>query len=205
MNADRTNQRAVSNSLVRCSPPALSNNGKKIAFTTYDNNFYYNLYIIDADGQNPKLLSKAKQYCGSPAWSPDDSRIVFVKNDNTVGGTSDIYSIKADGSDEIRLTSHQDNYSPQYSPDNKFLIYATSTNSWTGIYKMNMDGSDKQLLTPKNKSFGNPKISPNGNMISITSHDKNGSQICDEFKRQQFKTVDIYRVIPYLPRITTGG
>ncbi|MBL0355898.1 MAG: PD40 domain-containing protein [Chitinophagaceae bacterium] len=42
---------------------------------------------------------------------------------------------------------------------------------------MNIDGSNKYLLTPQNKSFGDPKISPSGNMISITSSDLNGSQI----------------------------
>jgi TolB protein len=177
MNADGTNQRAVSNNLVRCSPPVLSNNGTKVAFTTYDNNFYYNLYIIDIDGQNQKFLSKGKQFCGSPAWSADDSRIAFVKNDNNVGGTYDIYSIKVDGSNEIKLTSQNDNFSPQYLPDNNSIIFSSSNNTWTGIYKMNIDGSNKQLLTPQSKSFGDPKISPNGNMISITSNDWNGSQI----------------------------
>ena len=42
---------------------------------------------------------------------------------------------------------------------------------------MNIDGSNKHLLTPQNKSFGDPKVSPSGNMISITSNDWNGSQI----------------------------
>ena len=42
---------------------------------------------------------------------------------------------------------------------------------------MNADGSDKQLLTPQNKSFGNPVISPDGQKIAITSIDWNGSQI----------------------------
>lgn len=177
MNADGTNQRAISNSLVRCSPPILSNSGTKVAFTTYDNNFYYNLYIIDIDGQNQKLLSKGKQFCGSPAWSPDESRIAFVKNDNNVGGTNDIYSIKADGSNEIKLTSQNDNHSPQYFPDNNSIIFSSSNNTSTGIYKMNINGSNKQLLTPQGKPFGDPKISPNGNMISITLFDWNGSQI----------------------------
>lgn len=177
MNVDGTNQRAVSNSLVRCSPPILSNNGTKIAFTTYDNNYYNNLYIIDIDGQNQKLLSKAKQFCGSPVWSPDDNRITFVKNDNNVSGTYDIYSIKADGSNEIRLTNKNDNFSPQYFSDNTSIIFVSSNNNTTGIYKMNIDGGNKQLLTPQNKSFGDPKISPNGNKISITSNDWNGSQI----------------------------
>jgi Tol biopolymer transport system component len=177
MNTDGTNQRAVSNNPVRCSPPILSHNGKKIAFTTYDNNFDYNLYVIDIDGQHQQLLAKGRQFCGSPAWSPDDSRIAFVKNDNTTGGTYDIYAIHADGSNEVKLTNERDNFSPQYSPYNNAIIFSSSHGNWSGIYKMGTDGSNKQLLTPQHKSFGNPVFSPNGNMISITSGGANGSQI----------------------------
>ena len=177
MNADGTNQRAVSNDMVRCAPPIVSHNGKKVAFTTYDKDFHYNLYIIDKDGQNKTLLSSSKYYCGSPTWSPDDSRIAFVKNDKGDGETNDIFSIKEDGTDEVRLTIENSNYSPQYSPDNNSIIFSSYNNTWAGIYKMNIDGSNKKLLTPKDKSFGNPKISPNGKMIAITSNDWNGSQI----------------------------
>ena len=42
---------------------------------------------------------------------------------------------------------------------------------------MNVDGSNKQLLTPGSKSFGDPQISPNGKMISVISGDWNGSQV----------------------------
>jgi Tol biopolymer transport system component len=176
MNANGTNQRAVSNNLVSCSPPILSNSGTKVAFTTYDNNFNY-LYIIDINGQNQRLLSKGKQFCGSPAWSPDDNMIAFVKNDNNGAGTYDIYLIKADGSNETRLTNQNDNFSPRYFSDNNSIIFSSSNNSGSGIYKMNIDGSNKKLLTPQGKSFGDPKISPNGIMISVTSNDWNGSQI----------------------------
>jgi TolB protein len=177
MNADGTDQRVLSNNLVRCATPVLSHSGSKVAFTTCDSNFFYNLYIIDINGQNQKFLSKGKQFCGNPTWSPDDSRITFVKNDNNVGGTNDIYSIGVDGSNEIKLTNQNNNFSPQYFPNNNSIIFSCSNNTWTGIYKMNSDGSNKQLLTPQNKSFGDSKISPDGNMISITSIDWNGSQI----------------------------
>lgn len=177
MNADGTNQRAVSNNLVLCAAPVLSHSGAKVAFTTYDSSFFYNLYIIDINGQNQKFLSKGKQFCGSPTWSPDDSRITFVKNENNVGGTYDIYSIGVDGTNEIKLTTQNNNFSPQYFPNDNSIIFSSSNNTWTGIYKMNSDGSNKRLLTPQNKSFGDPKISPEGNMISITSNDWNGSQI----------------------------
>lgn len=177
MNADGTNQRLLSNSIVRCSPPILSHNGKKVAFTTYDSNYNYYLYIVDIDGQNQLVLSKGKQFCGSPAWTTDDSKIAFVKNDNNVGGTYDIYSINVDGTNETRLTNQNDNFSPQYSPDNNSIIFSSSNNDWEGIYRMNVDGSNNVLLTPQSKSFGSPKISSNGEMIAITSNDRNGSQI----------------------------
>ena len=177
MNADGTDQKAVSNTLVHCYPPVLSNDGTKVAFTTYNNTFDYNLCIIDIDGQNEKILAKAHQFCGSPAWSPDDSRIAFVKNDDVTGGTYDIYSIKTDGTDEIKLTNQSNNFSPQYFPGNSSIIFSSSNNGWTGIYKMNTDGSNKQLLTPEGKSFVDPRISPTGNKISIVSDDWNGSQL----------------------------
>ena len=123
MNADGTNQRIVSNNLVRCSPPVLSNNKQKIAFTTYES-FYYTLYVVDKDGQNLKLLSKGKQYCGSPSWSPDDNLIAFVKNDNDTEGNYDIYTIKPDGTSEIKLTNQNDNFSPQFSTANSSIVFS---------------------------------------------------------------------------------
>src|SRR5258705_7497303 len=80
MNADGTNQRLISENSVDCSPPVVSHDRKKIAFSNYENS-YSNLYVIDIDGQNLKLLDKAKQACSNPVWSPDDSKITYVRND----------------------------------------------------------------------------------------------------------------------------
>ncbi len=84
MNADGTNQRALSNKIVPCTPPILSNSGTKVAFTADDSNYNNNLYIIDIDGTNLRLLSTGERYCGSPVWSPDDNRIAFVQNANNI-------------------------------------------------------------------------------------------------------------------------
>ncbi len=176
MNTDGTNQRAVSNHLVRCAPPVLSNKGLKIAFTTLEN-FYYNLYVIDTDGQNEKLLAKAKQFCGSPSWSPDDRKIIFVKNDDLTSYDNHIYTIDVNGGNELKLTNQENNFSPKYLSDNTIIFSSAVNYNWSGIYKMNIDGSNKQLLTPANKSFSDPQISPDGSKISVTSNDQNGSQI----------------------------
>jgi TolB protein len=177
MNTDGSNQHTISNRLVNCSPPVLSNSGLKIAFTTYEN-FYYHLYVIDKDGQNEKLLVTSKQFCGSPSWSPDDRKIVFLKNDNLSSHDYHIYIIDATGGNELKLTNQSTNFSPKYFSNNTIIFSSASDyNSWSGIYKINTDGSNKQLLTPTGKSFGSPQVSPDGNKILITSNDWNGSQI----------------------------
>ena len=176
MDADGTNQRAITQTMVRCAPPVLSHNGLKIAFTTYEN-FNYNLYVIDKDGQHEKLLTTAKQYCGNPAWSPDDSKIAYVKNAAQTAGNNDIYSINVDGSNEMRLTTQNDNYSPHFLSNNAIILFTSSSSSFTGVYSMKTDGSNQQLLTPANKSFGLSAVSPNEKKIALNSLDRAGSQI----------------------------
>jgi Tol biopolymer transport system component len=176
MNADGTNQRPLLNNYVRCTPPVLSRNGSKIAFTTYDNGFY-NLYTINKDGQNLVFLSKAIQYCGSPAWSPDGSKILFVKNADASGGNYNIYSINSDGSNEVKLTDQHDNFSAQWSPDGSKIFFISAAANVAGIYSMNSNGTGRQLLTPQNKSFGGAVLSPDGNKLALVSNEWNGSQI----------------------------
>ena len=175
MNADGTDQKLLSNSLVRCSPVVPSNNGSKLVFTTYENG-YYHLYVIDKTGQNQRLLAIAKQYCGDACWSPDDNRIAFVKSDSINGSSYDIYSIQPDGNNIVQLTNQSINISPRYYGSD-LLLFSSLANDISSIYKMKSDGSGKVLLTPQNKSFGNPVISPDKSKIAITSIDRQGSQI----------------------------
>jgi TolB protein len=176
MSIDGQNQEVLSNFNLCCAPPAVSHDGLKVAFSIYDT-LGYSLYTIGIDGSNLKRISSGVQFCGQPAWSADDSKIVFVKNINDYNNIYNVYVINADGSGETRLTNQNQNFSPQFSPDDNSIFYSSSVGNITGIYKMNPDGSNKQLLTPKNKSFGAPKISPDGNRLALTSIDWMGSQL----------------------------
>jgi Tol biopolymer transport system component/CubicO group peptidase (beta-lactamase class C family) len=60
-----------------------------------------------------------------PRWSPDGGRIVYAAFDDN--GGSDIYTMAADGSDRIRLTSDPDfDTVPQWSQDGATIIYWTN-------------------------------------------------------------------------------
>jgi len=177
MNADGSNQKQMSNISTSCATPILSHDGKKVAFSYSDNTNYCFLAIVDIDGQNQRTLATGKQFCGNAAWSPDDAKLVFVKRLNGSAATSDIYSINADGTNETKLTTANNNYWPHYFSKSNQVLFAADNGTFTGIYKMNADGSNKQLLTPTGQSYGDPKPSPDDSKIAITSLDWNGCQI----------------------------
>jgi len=177
MNADGSGQKEVANISTTCARPVLSHDGKKIAFSSVDNTNTVNLFVVDIDGQNKTLLAQGRQSCGSPAWSKDDAMIVFAKQ-VTAAGNSDIYTVRVDGTNETKLTTANNNYSPQFFSNSNTIVYAADNGaSWFGIYKMNADGSNKQLLTPVARSFSDPKVSSDDSKIAFTSLDWNGSQI----------------------------
>jgi TolB protein len=176
MNCDGTDQRTLSDKLVRCSRPVVSSDGKMIAFTTYEDKTYH-LYIIEKDGLGLTLLSKGKQYCGSPSFSPDNSKILFCKRDSFPDNTTDIHMIDTKGTNEIRITSTGDNSSPSWYPLGERILFSSLQDDIYGIYSMNADGSDKQLLSPENLSFCCPRISPDGSRIVMVQPSFSGLQI----------------------------
>lgn len=167
MNADGSGQRQLTDDPLTCNPPIASNNGLHIAYTSYQGNDY-KLWVIDKDGSNKKLLRDSDgDYSGDIAWSPNDKFIAFVTT--TLYG-SDIYLIDFATGDIRKLTSGGFNYCPEFL-DNETILYSSYKDNLLGIYSMKTDGGNNRLLSPRGKSFGIPKISPDGQKIAMTSGD----------------------------------
>lgn len=65
--------------------------------------------ITGGHGQAPRELTDASMWAGYADWSPDGDRIVFSTHDlslfQTTDDVSNLYTMKADGSDVVRVTS----------------------------------------------------------------------------------------------------
>ena len=96
------------------------------------------VYSMLIDGSNITRLTNNNRYNAWPLYSSDGEYIVFRSAEDWL--LSNIHIINADGSNEIDLGSGD---YPKFSHDNSKILYQ----SGGVIGLMNMDGSDKVLLT----------------------------------------------------------
>lgn len=71
INADGTDLRRLTSGI----DPALSNDGRQVAFTRW-NGTDGSVWVINVDGSGERLVLSETRQAKHPAWSPDDSRLV---------------------------------------------------------------------------------------------------------------------------------
>src|SRR5215471_20327628 len=153
--------------------PDFSPDGSKLVFTAQPaGSPTRDIYVVGSDGSGLVRLTSGTGNNVYPAFSPDGSKIVFNSNRT---GTSQVYVMNADGSDQTQLT-----FDPQpkdqvsdWSPDGSKIAYLADTHgisdvvnpSWGDIWVMNADGSDQHPIT-SGASFYGTAWSPDGSRIA---------------------------------------
>ena len=170
--------------------PVVSPDGKRIAFASYrDDN--YEIYVMDADGNNPKNLTLHLDDDTSPVWSPDGTKIAFgsrqVRED--ILNHSDIFVMKADGTNRINLTRnpHAFNNDPSWSPDGNKIAYSAFSNvdrvgpgnAHMDIFVMNADGTQPGRLTEDAPLNIQPSWSSDGKKIAFSRAQEDDPIYCD--------------------------
>jgi TolB protein len=127
INADGTDLARITNDGNHQYCPIWNPDGKRISFFVPSvNQGYFDMYIMDANGENRKFLFQAKldtEYGQMPIWSPDGNKLAFTAYDAT--GLTRIYIY--DGANIKRLTKDAESEMfPVWSPDGTKIAYTFS-------------------------------------------------------------------------------
>jgi uncharacterized protein (TIGR01244 family) len=125
-------------SLKRVGSPAISPDGRFVAYTVREPNWDENSYeteiwLAETATGAVRQLTNAKKSSGSPAWSPDSTRIAFTSDRSD---KDQIYVIRVAGGEAEPVTSADDGVAGTFawSPDGASIAY-TVTDPKPGEWK----------------------------------------------------------------------
>ncbi|MFN7986307.1 MAG: hypothetical protein U0529_02480 [Thermoanaerobaculia bacterium] len=131
------------------SRPSFSPDGKRVAFqstpltdvaaTAAPGLSPSTIWVVGADAGAARAVTTAGSPMGghgAPTWSPDGSRLYFVTSEPRLS-QAEIWSVKPDGTDLVRLHAGIRLYEPRVSPDGKNLWFGAQNDQGTyALYKL---------------------------------------------------------------------
>ncbi|MCL7411348.1 MAG: hypothetical protein M8350_06015 [Methanosarcinaceae archaeon] len=174
MSADGFNQKQVFASVLWDGEPCFNDDGSKIYFASeYVSPIYskfISIYLVNLDGSESVQLTK-KADMRSPAMSPDGSTVVYISK---LSGNYDIWTMDADGSNNVRLTDvPADEDSPTWSPDGESIVYSSKGDIWI----IDREGIRAKKLTDDEFNNADPFFSPDASKIVFGSDRSGNSDI----------------------------
>jgi Tol biopolymer transport system component len=159
--------------------------GTRVAFSlSGDDTRRGGIYLMETETEQVRQLTSCTAQCLDQRgvdWSPDGSRIAYAQanvsgcnlDDSTYGGCNALYSIKSDGTEQVRLAtgSVSEPMSPSWSPDGTSMAFSGRVGSDWFVYTTALDGSEPTRLSADLPSprETRPAWSPDGSSIAFVT------------------------------------
>lgn len=146
--------RRLSNSNGIDTEPQYSADGQTIYFTS-DRSGGPQIYKMSASGGNAQRITFNGNYNISPRVSSDGKTLAWISQRD--GGYS-LYAMNLASGQELRLADGATE--PSFSPNGKYIMYATKTGGRTSLAVVSVDGRVKQRLTTQAGNIREPNWGP---------------------------------------------
>ncbi len=149
--------------------PALSPDGRRIAFSRLDAHGNSRIFVADLDDPAgmTALTDDADGYWDheNPAWSPDGRFICY-------GDYHDLWQVPADGGKPRRLTQGGGaDQQPVYSRDGRHVYFESYRDGAGALWRVDLAGGALSKLTPGSGPEGHPGLDREGNRLVYATSD----------------------------------
>ncbi len=164
MNADGTGyRRLTTEDNLRHFYPSLSPDGRRVLYSAFRSENVYEIYAYDlADGSVDRLTNRSGVLT-APEYSPDGQMIVYTRwNPN-----SDRYQLMTmeRNGDNPNNIPFIEGWDPTWSPDGKFILFASARNGPVQLFTVREDGKNVRQISNLPAIRGRSDWSPDGQSI----------------------------------------
>ncbi len=156
VNADGSGLRRLSNSNGIDTEPQFSADGQSVYFTS-DRSGGPQIYRMGVAGGEAKRVTFGGNYNISPRIASDGKTLAFISRRD---GNFQLYALDLASGQELRLSDTASDESPSFSPNGKYIMYATSSGRSKSLAVVSVDGRVKQRLTTQAGNIKEPTWGP---------------------------------------------
>lgn len=156
VNADGSNLRRLTNTNGIDTEPQFSADGQSIYFTS-DRSGGPQIYRMGASGGDARRITFQGSYNISPRVSPDGKNLAYISRRD---GKFQLFILDLANGQEQRLSDTAKDESPSFSPNGRYIMYATESGRRGGLAVVSVDGSVKHTLTTQAGDIREPTWGP---------------------------------------------
>lgn len=152
------------NTAFRNTSPAISPDGRRIAYISWRSGSRGELWLMDADGQNQTHVADGT---GLPSWTANGEEIFFISRRET-GGSVKLYSINLTTRKETELIElGKEVEMGRVSPDGKEIAFNSRKDGVINVWLANVETGKQEQFTFDKDLMGFPAWSPDGKIIGF--------------------------------------
>lgn len=156
VNADGGGLRQLTNTNGIETEPQFTPDGQTIYFTS-DRSGGPQIYRMSASGGEAQRVTFNGSYNISPRVSPDGKTLAYVSRRE---GRFQLYALDLATGQELRLSDTTKDESPSFSPNGRYIMYATESGQRGTLAVVSVDGRVKQRLTTQAGDIREPTWGP---------------------------------------------